>query len=156
MAMELTSTISYNHSVNELACPKQDIFEFYSGNPKNTIGKLVCHKSEMQFRPDYNGQTLAIDYLETTVHNQGDGTRIIKFAQDYSKKTGCNGYIVLKADPSIDVERIPHVFYRKMGFTTQNKKMDKKLDKLIKHNKTAKFGDFSSKLMVFPPPAENI
>lgn len=150
MYIEPTTSFSYNHSVNTVMHPQQDIFEFYSGEPNNKIGTLVCHKSNMNFRPDYKGPVLAIDFLETTVHDRGDGSKIIKFAENYSKETGCNGYMVLKTDSTFTPERTPHTFYRKMGFTTRNRKIDRKLDRLLRKNKSAKFGDFHSMLMVYP------
>ena len=143
---------AYKHSINNTMHPCQHIFDFYSNAGKNKLGTLVCHKSELQIRPNYEGNVLAIDFLEVTNKNQGFGTKVLKFAEEYSKQIGCKGFITLKADGSYMPERIPHIFYRKFGFSTLDKSTDKKLDKFIKQNANATMNDFPCLLMHFPKP----
>ena len=121
------------------------------------LGTLVCHKSELPLRPDYENSVLAIDFLEVTTKNEGLGTKILKFAEDYSKQVGCDGYLTIKADGSFMPERIPHIFYRKYGFTTLDKYNDMKLDKFIKKGCNATTKDFPCMLMHYPPqPKDNM
>ena len=120
------------------------------------MGTLVCHKSELALRPNYDKSVLAIDYLEVAVKNRGFGTRILKFAEEYSRQIGCNGYITVKSDVSFMPERLPHLFYRKFGFSTFDKKNDIKLDKFIIKNRNATIKDFPCLLMHYPPIRENI
>ena len=141
---------SYEHYVNKVMHPEQHIFDFYSNTEKNKIGILVCHKSELNIRPNYNDNVLAVDYIEVTNKNQGVGTKILKFAEEYSKQIGCKGFMALKADGSYTPERIPHVFYRKFGFSTLENKTDKKLDKFVKRKINATNNDFPCMLMHYP------
>lgn len=142
----------YKHSVNKVMHPNQHIFVFYSDTDKSEIGTLVCHKSDLPLRPNYDGKVLAIDFLEVTNKNQNLGTKILKFAEDYSKRIGCKGFMTLKADGSYTPERIPHIFYRKFGFSTLEKRVDKKLDRFIKLKTNATTNDFPCLLMHYPKP----
>ena len=141
---------TYKHSVNKVMHPNQHVFEFYSNIDKNKLGTLVCHKSELKIRPDYDGMVLAIDFIETRNKNQGWGTRILEFAKKYSKQIGCNGFMTLKADGSYTPKRIPHIFYRKFGFSTLESNTDKELDRFIKKGENATIKDFPCLLMHFP------
>ena len=147
----------YCHTTNKIMRPKQEIFEFYDSAKSNKIGTLVCHKSDVPLRPNYDGSVLAIDFLEVSNKNQGLGTKILKFAADYSTQVGCDGYLTVKADGSFMPERIPHIFYRKYGFTTFDKRNDIKLNKFIKKGCNATTKDFPCMLMHYPPqPKDNM
>ena len=146
--------LSYKHSVNNVMHPAQHVFDFYSDKDKIKAGTLVCHKSEIKLRPNYDKPVLAIDFLEVTNKAQGIGTKILKFAEEFSRKSGCNGFMTLKSDVSFMPEKIPHTFYRKFGFSTLEKKTDKKLDMFIRQNKDATHKDFPCLLMHYPPMAE--
>ena len=154
MKIQSSCDLTYTHTVNKVMRPKQDVFEFYDANKKTGI--LVCHKSDFPLRPNYNGSVLAIDFIETTNKNKGLGTKILKFAENYSKKNGCQGYLTIKADSSITPERIPHLFYRKFGFSTFDKKSDIKMDKFIKNGTNATIKDFPCMLMHYPPQAKEL
>ncbi len=146
---------SYKYSANKIMHPTQHIFDFYSVKDNAKLGTLVCHKSELQIRPNYDGKVLAIDFLEVTNRNQGLGTKILKFAEEYSKQIGCKGYMTVKADGTFMPERIPHIFYRKYGFSTLEKKTDKKLDKFIRQKTNATKKDFPCLLMHYPNVPKN-
>ena len=117
---------------------------------------MVCHKSELPLRPNYENSVLAIDFLEVTTKNKGIGTKILKFAENYSKQIGCNGYLTIKADGSFMPKKIPHIFYRKFGFSTFDKKFDIKLDKFIAQNTYATTNDFPCLLMHYPPLSKKV
>ena len=144
----------YEHSINSTMRPAQHIFNFYSPSDKSRVAKLVCHKSDVPIRPNYNNPVLAIDYLVVNDTNKGNGTKILKFAEEYSKKRGCNGFMTLQSDVGFTPQRIPHIFYRKFGFTTLDKKTDRRLDRFIKRNKDATWRDFPNMLMHYPPIAD--
>lgn len=146
----------YNNSVNTVMNPHQQVFVIYSKDKTKKLGTLVCHKSELSLRPNYGGSVLAIDFLEVKERNCGYGTKILKFAEDYSKKIGCNGYMTLKSDVSYTPEKIPHIFYRKFGFSAFDKKADKKMDNFIRMGQNATKKDFPSMLMHYPPEQEKI
>ena len=104
----------------------------------------------MQFRDDYKGDTLAIDFIGTDKENKGLGTTIIDFAKNYSEQIGCNGYIVLKAVSHFSKDSSPHIFYRKLGFTSLDENFDKNLDSFIKNKQKANPDIFPEKLMFYP------
>ena len=147
--------MEYSYNVNNSVQPPQQIYEFYSNNKNSKIGEMVCHKTETVLRPDNQAKSLAIDYLETATHDIGTGKNIMRFAYERSKELGCEGNIIVKADNSISPERIPHLFYRRMGFSTNNPNIDKQMDKFIKRNQSATSKDFSSMIMYYPPIHEN-
>ncbi len=151
MKIDTSFNFSYEHTVNKIMHPNQDVFNIYDLNKLNKLGILVCHKSELPLRPNYENSVLAIDFLEVTSQNKGLGTKILKFAEEYSKQIGCKGYLTLKADGSFMPQRIPHIFYRKFGFSTFDKKTDKILDKFIAKNLNATSKDFPCLLMHYPP-----
>ena len=156
--MKINSSFNfvYEHKINKVMHPKQHIFDIFSLDKTKKLGILVCHKSELPIRPNYDGNVLAIDYLEVSTKNKGLGTQILKFAENYSKEIGCNGYMTLKSDCSYTPERIPHTFYRKFGFSTFDKDIDNKLDKLIRLKLNATSSDFPCLLMHYPPKPEKI
>ncbi len=150
------SDLTYKHSVNKIMHPPQHIFDFYSEANNNKIGTLVCHKSVLPIRPNYNGSVLAIDYIQVADKNAGIGTKILNFAQEYSQQIGCKGFMTLKADTSYMPEKVPHIFYRKFGFSSFDKKTDKELDKFIRLRKFATRKDFPCLLMHYPPLPKKI
>ena len=118
---------------------------------------MVCHKSNIPLRESYKGPILIIDFINTRINNKGYGSVLINFAKNYSKKIGCNGYVVLKADSSFTPNRVPHLFYRKQGFSSFDPITDKKMDKFIRKNKDATHRDFRAIVMHYPanPPKQN-
>lgn len=132
----------------------QRLFSMVSLENCERAGFLVCHKSNLNLRDDYNGNSHAIDFICTPKNNHRYGTRLLNFAKNLSKQIGCNGYVFLKSDISFTPNRIPHLFYRKNGFSTLNQKTDEKLDAFIKTGKNATLRDFSSMNMFFPAPQE--
>ena len=151
--MKINSSLNFTieHTVNKVMHPNQDVFDIYNLDKTIRLGTLVCHKSELPLRPNYEKSVLAIDFLEVTTKNEGLGTKILKFAEEYSKQIGCNGYLTVKADGSLLPQKIPHTFYRKFGFSTFDKKIDVKLDKFISKNINATIKDFPCLLMHYPP-----
>lgn len=129
---------------------REPIEEFVLTDKGKLVGEIVCQKSTAQWRDDYLGNCLIINFIKTTKQNKGYGKYLIDFAKNYSKQRGCNGYLLLKSDTSFTPHRIPHLFYRKQGFTTLEPKIDKKMDRFIKENKDAKHTDFKSMLMFYP------
>ncbi len=156
--MKINSSLNFTieHTINKVMRPQQHIFDIYSLDKTKKLGTLVCHKSDLPLRPNYDGSVLAIDYLEVSTKNKGLGTQILKFTKNYSKEIGCNGYMTLKSDSSHTPEKIPHIFYRKFGFSTFDKDIDNKLDKFIRLKQNATSQDFPCLLMHYPPKPEKI
>ncbi len=128
---------------------KQEFVAFSTKGDKNW-GELILSIINWQYREDYAGKTLGIDFIESNQKHKGLGKAMLNFAKFYSKKNGCNGYILLSADSTLNPEEIPHLFYRKFGFESYNKKNNKKMDRFIKEGKKATKKDFSTMLMYYP------
>lgn len=152
---KLPDKLIYLRSVNTVMKPHQQEFVIFTPNSKNISGIMHCHKSKQQFREDYNGATLCIDFLSAIKREQGFGKSLINFAKNYSKQIGCNGYLCLMADGEFTPDKVPHVFYRKQGFTTLNEETDKKLDRLIRRKRDGQWNDFPNELMFYPSPSKN-
>lgn len=146
----IPKVLFYKRLCKSYMSPPQTEFVAFSTAGDKNFGELVVHKSKLIFRNDYQGDTLAIDFIQSQKKHNGLGSSMIEFAKNYSKRIGCNGYLVLKADSTLDKKEVPHIFYRKMGFTTFDKKIDKKLDSFIKSKTSATSKDFSSQLMFYP------
>ena len=149
--LKIPDVLFYKRKINKLVNPKQIEYVAFSTKDSKKRGELIIHKSAIQHREDYLGPTLAIDFIKANEKNCGLGTEMINFAKNYSKQIGCNGYIVLRADSSFTPERVPHIFYRKQGFSTLNKETDAKMDKFIKYKSNATIKDFVVNIMHYPP-----
>ena len=149
---KLPDKLIFLRNVNTVMHPAQKEFVIFSPKTKNLAGIMRCHESCLDLRPDYKGMSLAVDFIETYTKNRGYGKALIEFAKRYSKETGCGGYVFLKAVHTFSPMKVPHLFYRKLGFTTLDSETDKLMDKFIKQNKTASAGDFSPMLMFYPKP----
>lgn len=70
--------------------------------------------------------------LNSNQRNQGIGTKILKFAENLSKQMGLNGRLGVRA-ATLDFtsDTPPHKFYRKFGFGSDDKKMNKFIDEFI-------------------------
>ncbi len=100
-------------------------------------------------------KSLYISYLYSFESGHGYGTKMLNFARNCSIKEGCGGRFHLDASISLLPQKVPHIFYRKYGMTTYNKKLDKKIDKFIKQGKTATSSDFSDIAMYYNPQENN-
>ena len=98
--------------------------------------------------------------LQVFDRKKGYGTKLLNYVKNYSKEIGCNGNLWLDSSPCLLPQEIPHTFYRKFGMTTDNKKIDKQLDKFIKQHKIPTHRDMCEVLMFYPEnkpePKENI
>lgn len=138
----------------KLTNTKRKVFEhiLFSTKTGEELGFMITGNITGYHR-DINlvGEQLGIDYLKSYKPNQGVGTALINFAKFLSRDNGYNGYICLKADGTMDTKRAPHQFYRKMGFTTLNDKIDKKIDRFNSKQKQATYKDLKCMLMFYPP-----
>ena len=70
-----------------------------------------------------------VEYIGTNFSGFGYGTKLINLAKKESERLGCGGRVNLLASRVYDPKRPPHVFYKKCGFTSNNKFMNYILDK---------------------------
>ena len=74
------------------------------------------------------------------------------FAKSLYGELGCEGKVVLDASTTpYDPHNPPHIFYRKNGFTSDDKKMLKKIDKHIKKGKQLDYKTTPAIRMYYPP-----
>ncbi len=95
--------------------------------------------------------SLYVDILMSLSKGKGFGTKLMNYAKILSKKLGCEGNIHLIACNSFDLNRVPHIFYKKWGMNTGDYLIDTKMDKFIQKNKKAKASDFPNIEMYYPP-----
>lgn len=129
----------------------QYCFTAFSTKDKKVKAIMYCEPSTT-FREDVGVvNSLYISYLNSFINSGlGLGSSLLNIAKQYSKQMGCGGYIYLYASTSMAPHRLPHVFYKKRGFNTGVKEIDKKLDKLIKLGKDADENDFEPIKMYYP------
>lgn len=130
----------------------KEFIAFPTNKNKTGYGRMICRKIEEPLFSPQKSPLLLIDFLYSFGENKGFGSALVNFAKYYSKKNGANGNIGLKADVSFQPLRIPHVFYRKMGFGTLESQANKKLDKAIENHKDLTYKDLPCRLMFYPAP----
>lgn len=145
------NVLFWKRKVNPIMHPVQTEFVAISTTGDGNWGELILHKTNISQRPDYNGPSLAIDFMQSKQSGKGLGKQMFLFAQNYSKQIGCNGYVLCKADGSFTPQKIPHLLYRKWGFSSLDKNTDYQMNEFIKKGKSATFKDFPSMLMFYPP-----
>ncbi len=147
---KLPDKLIYLRNINTAMHPPVEEYVIFSPKSGKIGGIMHCHKMSFKIRPDFDGYPLGIDLIRTEKSGEGFGKALINFAKNYSKQIGSEGQICLKAVTSLSPFKIPHIFYRKQGFTTLDEENDKAMDHFIKKNKSATFKDFSSVLMYYP------
>ena len=83
---------------------------------------------------------------------KGFGKEFIDFAKNMSKQRDCEGRLFLLAEKEVlDAEKPPHIFYRKQGFTTSDKKYLRVIDRFINENKEMENKDSKPIYMYYIP-----
>ncbi len=120
--MKIPEVLIYNPSGTNL-------YQMINIKDKKLVGRMIAH-------PNINRQ-LEIDELTILGRfRQGYGTKFLNFAKRLSCEYGYDGNMILNACTTpYDPHNPPHIFYRKYGFTSNNKKMIKKIDNYIKKGK---------------------
>ena len=110
--------------------PHTPIYKMITTFMPRTVGEMIAYpktKNKKKF--------LWIQHLLIFQKRSGFGTRFLNFAKNLSSEMGCNGDIRLKAAATIyDSITPPHEFYRKAGFGSDNRKILRRIDWVIKHN----------------------
>ena len=108
---------------------------------------------------DKNGPHLFIQYLvAVTPRKQKVGTDFVSFAKELSQQFGCPGHIEVKASHLGGKSEVSHIFWRKMGFSSEDRKQLRKLDRKMLFSKELPF-TFKPMDMYLPTekiPPENI
>ncbi len=126
------------------------VYSAFSTSDKRTMGYMKCKPSTI-IKGDEVVKSLYISDLFSLSSGEGIGTSLLDFARRISGENGCDGNIHLVASGCYAPDRVPHLFYRKYGMNTGEKKFDNKIDHFIKAGKKATRLDFDNKLMFYPP-----
>lgn len=148
---KIPEVLFWKRKVNPIMHPVQTEFVAISTTGDGNFGELIVHKTDISRRTDYNGSSLAIDFIKSQQPGKGLGKQMLLFARNYSKQIGCNGYILGKADVSFTPQKIPHLLFRKYGLSSLDKNIDNRMDKFIKEGKIATSKDFPCMLVFYPP-----
>lgn len=130
----------------------QDIFvlfktkEYYKRCYMRCYPDMVHRNDKSKFVP-----SLYIHQLLSQHKKSGLGTKMLDFAQIYSKKSGCNGYFHLSASSCYTPNSIPHIFYGKYGMNTESQSINNKINSFISKNKEATYRDIENVNMYYPP-----
>lgn len=119
---------------------------FRTKNPKQ-----VAHMEAFPYKK--NGKKhFFIGLLMAFDKKQGYGSDFINFAKNHSKNIGCGGRVMLKADTiCADPHTPPHIFYRKHGFTSDDKVALAKIDRHIEKNIALLPENIDELLMYYEP-----
>lgn len=114
--------------------------------PFKNISSSLIYPGETKIR------ALEIVRLLVFKRRKGYGSKFINFAKHESNEYNCNNHLFLLASSLYDPQYPSHIFYRKQGFTSINKKMNKILDKCIAKNE--KLNNAENLIMYMPVKKE--
>lgn len=113
--------------------PKNNAYHLVNTETGEYVGKMYAYTRDCTNSAYYsvepNGKTFHIYSFEIYDQLKGWGKYLADFAKKESYKQGCKGRTSLVAFNS---EKSPHVFWKKQGFVTKNKKTNELLDHYIK------------------------
>ena len=112
---------------------------------------MFCYPEEIYRDNKKNVPSLLITKILSIPQRCGLGSKMLDFAQSFSKEKGCNGYFHLVAGDFYLPNRVPQVFYYKYGMNTNSKETNDKLFYFALRNKDATSKDFEDVYMYYPP-----
>ena len=114
-----------------------------------SCGAMLCEPHET-IKGDKVVRSMYIGELHTSSMHKGAGTALLDHALSLCGEEDCVG-IHLVASGCYSRDRVPHIFYRKYGMNTGDRKLDKKMDMFIRTGKIATYKDFKEVKMFYPP-----
>lgn len=127
-------------------------YKMYDLKSNSIVGRMIAHPIRRRFEEE---NTLFIRSLIISKPRKGFGTKFLDFATHLSKEKGLGGRLGLfAATTDADPFNPPHIFYRKYGFTTDDKKLLKKIDRYIRLKKQLSYKTTPTRYMYYP--AEDI
>ena len=109
----------------------QNFYKMFTTKDPRVVGIMSADNAKID-----NKNYFHILLLYIKEQRKGFGRDFIDFAKNISKDNGSECRVFLLADKEVyGAKNPPHIFYRKQGFTTSNKKYLKFIDKLIRENK---------------------
>jgi len=143
--------------------------------PRYNKGEVFFYKktpvSFFMFDPQKSSRPVGEMYGYTTIHElkpsfyipslivykkrQGYGTKFINLAKQLSKKEADGSIYLFATTNCLDPHNPPHQFYRKQGFSANDKKMLKRIDKANKKNQELDPNETPQLLMFYNPKYQN-
>lgn len=118
-------------------------------------GEMVCSEQLLPLgMGNREDKYLWIVHLFAKTREKGIGKSLVDFAKLISKKTGYEGRVGLHASGCYTPNRVPHTFYKKMGFRACNNDMNKKLDEYNRKKKAGNWKEFPMTVMLYKPELE--
>ena len=121
--------------------PEKDFYRMFDTKSGKMLGEMLAFVNTNTDKSFYTNLKLPyksfhIASLEIMDKNKGYGREFIEFAKVLSNRKGCENRLTLVTYNSGES---PHVFYRKCGFTTNSKRINKFLDKCIKEKEPLQY-----------------
>lgn len=127
--------------------PKSSLYTMMTTDKPRIVGSMWAQPRKIDGKKFFEIILLVIDE-----RRKGFGTEFIDFAKNISKQSDCEGRVFLTSDINIFESKIPpHIFYRKQGFTTNDKQYLKKIDQFIKEGKEMTYKDNKCIYMYYDP-----
>ncbi len=118
------------------------------------IGNISQEFMDSSFYPSLESyKSFFIRILNLKSKREGHGSSFIKLAYNESRQNGGGGKIHLIASSCFEPKASPHVFYRKLGFTSRYSESIKIIDKAIKNKKNLSYKDIIDIPMYLPDEA---
>lgn len=122
-----------------------NLYSMVNTKENKVIGRMIAY-------PTINHDLYISELTILRNKREGFGTKFLDFAKLLRDELGCEGKVVLDASTTpYDPHNPPHIFYRKNGFTSDDKKMLKKIDKYIKKGKQLDYQSTPVTRMYYPP-----
>lgn len=150
----LSEDLIYHTKVDYFNSSKIDAFIMFNLKKSDRKAIMKCFPELIERDGRKNVPSLYISSLIATPMQSGLGTRMLDFAEYFSKKIGCNGYYHLEANSGYTPNSVPQIFYKKRGMNTKSPIVNQKLVFFICKNKNATYRDIPNIQMFYPPVKE--
>lgn len=129
--------------------PNTNKYNIFRTNSSKKLGEMIAYPT--------NNNDIYIERLVIYREKRtGLGKTLLDFAQNLSKKYGFKGRMSLVAGTlPEDPFNPPHIFYRKYGFSTKNKKILKFIDEHINSQKQLNYLTTHNIMMYYVPENKN-
>lgn len=133
-------------------CRGQDFYKMFTTKNPRPVGIMYAEPSVIDDKKYFH---ILLLYIKE--QRKGYGKEFIEFAKNRSKQMNCDGRVFLMADSNVmDSKAPPQIFYRKQGFTTNDKKYLEIIDSFIKEKKEMENKDSKPIYMYYDPNKRTI
>lgn len=166
--MTFTSKLPQKYVIEQIEnlsnLPSYYTFAAVSKETGRRAGYMICRCDEKDkvshiIKGNKVVPSLYVSELYSFDRGSGAGSALLDYARRLSQANGGEGNIHLVASGCYAPNSAPHIFYRKYGMNTGDKRLDRKIDCFIKRGKDAKRIELDNVMMYYPPaeyPKNNI